>query len=86
MRATNQFHAPTFKPKSIIQPSSIARISLCEWCTPAFYEVHWGRRRVYNPNDIGQWNRFKTSGDAVEFATKYGFGGYHIDGKTYRLK
>lgn len=76
-----------FDAKDIVQPSSIAAISLWYRRETGCYVVEWqnnGRR--FTPENLGIENRFKTSEAAIEFARRFGFGAYRIDGKKVRLR
>lgn len=76
-----------FDPKDIVQPSSIADISLGYGREASFYEVRWyNRGRHFDPRNLGIDNRFTTKELAIAFVEKHGFGGYRIEGKKVRLR
>jgi hypothetical protein len=78
---------PVYDAKDIVQPSSVASISLWYRRKTGHYVVEWrndGRR--FTPENLGVENRFKTSEAAIEFAHRFGFGAYRIDGKKVRRR
>lgn len=71
-----------------VQPSSIARIVLGYYGrTIREWKVQWRNNEyTYDHQILGRKHGFKTSDDAIAFAKLHGFGAYHLNGKTIKLR